>query len=71
MFGDILKTLFAKIDGLEGTFWAERAFSVLLLAVALLYYILKKVIQELKVRVAAVSLDFNWFCVFCFAACRS
>ena len=49
MFGDILKTLFAKIDGLEGTFWADRAFSVLLLALALLYYILKKVIQELKV----------------------
>ena len=49
MFGDILKTLFAKIDGLEGTFWADRAFSVLLLAIALLYYILKKVIQELKV----------------------
>ena len=49
VFGDILKTLFAKIDGLEGTFWADRAFSVLLLAIALLYYILKKVIQELKV----------------------
>lgn len=46
--GDIGKGLLQKIDKLDGTFWAEKQFPILVVAALLFYFAIKKEIQELK-----------------------
>lgn len=46
--GDIGNGLLEKIDGINGTFWSSRQFSILVVAILLFFFAIKKEIQELK-----------------------
>jgi amino acid permease len=48
IIGDIGQGLLQKIDSLDGTFWADRQFPILIAAVVLFYFAIKREIQELK-----------------------
>jgi amino acid permease len=48
IIGDIGQGLLQKIDSIDGTFWADKQFPILIAAVVLFYFAIKKEIQELK-----------------------
>jgi len=47
--GEIGTGLLERIHGLDGTWWQHKQFPILLVALILFYFQLKKEIQELKV----------------------